>query len=160
MHMRSEEISEPSGERNQSLRLTFSYRGSHVKLVKLETVRTISPQSDPTYYDRNQTGFWYELQDDEGRTLYRRIISNPIESHEEVLLGNEERSTDGKRLFSFSRQRIDKPRGIFVLLPPNIREARYIVLFGSPLERGATGRPAEEIGRFNLALESQKTSEK
>jgi hypothetical protein len=155
--MASKELSpiQPSDERNQSLRLTFSYKGSDVKLVKRERVRMIPLPSDPIYYQKNQTGFWYELQDDDGRTLYRRIINNPIQFYEEIFLGNEKRSSNEERS-SITRQRIDNPQGIFILLPPYIQGARHIVLFSSPSEQEFTSKPAEEIGRFNLELESKR----
>jgi hypothetical protein len=129
---------------NQTLRLTFSYQGNQVQLISRQSVEMISPPSDPVVGEEGQTGFWYELRDSQDRILYRRAINNPIEFEVEVRTGDPERP--------LARERVTDPQGIFVLLMPDLAEARTLVIFSSPLEPEAAIAiaPARELTRFDL----------
>ncbi len=128
---------------SRTLRLTFSYEGSNVRLVSRQSVEMIPPQGDAAATRQGQAGFWYEVRDEKDNTLFRRIVQNPIRFAAEI------RSEDPERPLSW--QDVSEPRGEFVLLMPDLDTARVLVLFGSPMERGAPLGPAKEIARFDLS---------
>lgn len=107
----------------------------------------IPPPTEPAEPKTGQTGFWYELHDTDGRPLYRRIVQNPIRFDAEVF------SPDPKE--SIRRIELPNPEGTFVLLAPDLGEARSVVLFSSPLERKAAAEEARELARFPLARQSR-----
>lgn len=125
-----------------TLRLTLTYEGSDLRLTSRENVQMVSPPSDPIRPQKGETGFWYEVRDGEDRTLYRRVIQNPIKFAVEV------RSDDPERPLAW--QEVSEPRGEFILLVPDLDRAHMLVLFSSPLEPGVAPRPAKEIARFDL----------
>jgi hypothetical protein len=129
---------------NRTLRLTFSYQGNQVQLISRQSVEMISPPSEPIVGEEEQAGFWYELRDAQDLILYRRAINNPIEFAVEVRTDDPERP--------LARQQITDPQGIFVLLMPDLTEARTLVIFSSPLEPEAAIAiaPARELARFNI----------
>lgn len=137
---------------NCSLRLTFSYEGSDVRLVSMKSIEMLSPPSDPIQTKKGQAGFWYELRDDRGRTLYRRVIQNPIKFSVEV------RSNNPKRPLEW--QKVNEPRGTFTLIAPDLAEAKTIELISSPLEPEGMLKPAGELTRFKLKQDTEKDEEK
>ena len=132
----------PKG-RSHTLRLTLSYEGSNVRLVSRQRVEMVSPQSDAAASRQGQPGFWYEVRDEKDRTLYRRVVQNPLRFAAEI------RSDDPE--WPLSWQEVRHPRGDFVLLMPDLDAAHALVLFSSPMERGAPPGPAEEIARIDLS---------
>jgi hypothetical protein len=124
-----------------AMRGTFTYVGSAVQLVSMDRLEMVPPPSDPTPAQLRLTGFWYELRDAQGRTLYRRVIQNPMQAAEV-------RTDDPRR--PLARQAISQPRGSFILLMPDLPEGESLVLFSSPLEPEAIAAPAQEIARFDL----------
>jgi hypothetical protein len=142
-----EEASNADNFTGESRRLIFSYKNNDILLLKIQTINIIAPPSDPLDYPSNQTGFWYELKDLEGRTLYRRIIENPLNPYHEVF------SNDPYN--SIIRQRVSEPEGTFVLLVPDIPEAHSILLFG-PSDIESTYIGAKELGRFDVTSERPK----
>lgn len=132
---------QPTKPPNRSVRLTFSYEGSDVRLVSRQSIEMLSPPSDAIQVQEGQAGFWYELRDAEGRTLYRRVIQNPIKFAFEV-------RSDPERPLAW--QKVSEPRGYFTLLMPELEQAKTLVLFSSPLEPEGVPVPAKELTRFNL----------
>jgi hypothetical protein len=147
MRNKKQPIVQSSDKINRTIRLTFSYEGNNVRLISRQSVNMIPPPSDPLNGYEGQAGFWYLLTDTKGRTLYRRVIENPIKFDVEVF------SDDPK--VSITRRKLDSPRGIFVLLVPEIREAHWLVLVSSPLEPEIAAEPAKELVRFDLTREAQ-----
>jgi hypothetical protein len=125
-----------------SLRLTLAYEGQDVRLISRDALNTKAPRSDELAAPRDQPGFWYELRDTEGRTLYRRIAHNPLQPAAEV------RSDDPARPLAWQRR--SESQGTFVLLVPKLDQAQHIVIFSSPLEPREAGKPATELARFDL----------
>jgi hypothetical protein len=69
------------GEPSQTaLRLTFAYSGDSIRLVASRAVNMRVPPSDPVDGYQGQAGFWVELRDSTGTTIYRRIMHDPIPS--------------------------------------------------------------------------------
>jgi hypothetical protein len=137
------------GRNVRTLRLTFTYEGSDVRLVSQQSIEMVPPPSDPIHAAEGQTGFWYELKDAAGRTLYRRVTQNPIKFATEV------RSDDPRRPLAW--ESVSEPKGSFVLLMPDLDQARMVVLMSSPLERTAMVGPAGEIARFDLMASPEDT---
>ena len=131
----------------ESLRLIFSYKNNDIRLLNIQSIDIIPPPSDPLDYPANQPGFWYELKDLQGRTLYRRIIQNPVNPYREVF------SNDPYN--SIIRQKVSEPQGTFVLLVPNIPGARSVFLFGPP-DIESTDIGAKKLGRFDVISERSK----
>ncbi len=132
----------------RTLRLTFSYQGSNVRLDSQQSVEMITPPPNPYPIQEGQTGFWYELRDREGHILYQRAVHNPIRFDVEIY------SNDPPQ--SMSRQKVDNPSGIFVLFVPDVPEGHSVVIFSSPLNPEDARKPAQELARFTIAQESRE----
>lgn len=132
-----------------ALRLTFSYEGNSVALVSSQPVDMILPPSHSLEPAQNETGFWYTLTDAGGRVVYRRVIHNPIRLDREVFSPDKQQS--------LHRQTVQNPKGTFVLLVPDVSQARTLRLFSHPvgLKENASA-PAREFARFNLAEQERK----
>lgn len=127
-------------DRFRSLRIGFSYEGTELRLVSRDDVDVKATPSDAIDYPKGQSGFWIELQDQEGRTLYRRVMQNPIRFAAEFPTGDPDTP--------LCCESIDEPRGTFSLLLPILEKAHTLVLFSSPHDPDTA--PATEIGRFGL----------
>jgi hypothetical protein len=127
---------------SRTLRLTFGYEGSTVRLVSLMSVEMITPPASLTPIHEGQSGFWYELRDQTGRVLYQRPLHNPIRVEAEVFPENQ---TEPIRHVA-----LRDPRGTFDLLVPDIAEGDSVVLFSSPLKPEDSAAPARELARFRL----------
>jgi hypothetical protein len=103
--------------------------------------------SDPVYDYQGQSGSWFEVRDETGRVLYRRILHDVMPADMEAPSGDPERP--------FTRVKADR-RGTFVLTMPNLSRAESIVLFASPDDDPR--RSAREIGRFDLRVSAPKGS--
>lgn len=125
-----------------AIRLTFSYQGESLKLIKEQTLDMIVHPSHELKHQKDARGFWVEVLDNKRNTIYRRISENPIKHYAEV------RSDDPDRPLSMVK--IENPSGIFTILIPETREAQDVALFSSPLTPEKMLRPAVEIARFEL----------
>jgi hypothetical protein len=130
------------GQARGALRLTFSYDGERVELVSRQRVQMTLPASHPLDEGEGQSGFWFTLRAEDGRPLYRRVSQSPIRVDAEVF--------SPEPTQNIQRVAIAHPRGRFVLLVPDITEARTLTLHMHPVEPGAQARPAREIASFPL----------
>ncbi|MGZ8711566.1 MAG: hypothetical protein ACXW28_15200 [Thermoanaerobaculia bacterium] len=126
------------------LRLTFSYRGQGIELVSTQSVDMKVPSSDPLAWDEKSSGFWVVLRDAGGRPMYRRVTSDPIQTSVEFP------SDDPKR--PLARQEVTSPEGVFVLLVPDLPQARTVAMFSSsgPSGQERTAVASREIASFDL----------
>jgi hypothetical protein len=108
----------------------------------------ILPPSLPLETREEQSGFWFTLSDPQGKAVYRRVVANPIRYDREVF------SNDPKNP-SIHRVPVESPKGTFVLLVPDVENARTVQLFSHPLElkEAARGLPAQELMRFTITQE-------
>jgi hypothetical protein len=67
-----------------ALRLTFTYDGDSVQLAAGRAVQMIVPPSDPVDGYQGEAGFWAELRDPAGATIFRRVLHDPIQVYQEV----------------------------------------------------------------------------
>lgn len=127
------------------LRLTFSYRGQDIELVSTQAVDMKIPPADALQWDERSSGFWVLLRDAGGQPLYRRITADPIQTSVEYP------SDDPKR--PLARQDVASPEGVFVVLVPDLPQARTVALFssgGAGAEQRTTATAAREIATFDL----------
>lgn len=132
-----------------ALRFTFSYQGSDLKMSAIERLEKVTPPSDSLEPLEDHSGFWYELQDAQGKPVYRRIIHNPISYAVEVPTGQEEGET-------LQWLEVQHPQGDFTLLVPELASARDLVFFSSPLDIEDDTQAAGEIFRLDLSQAAQK----
>jgi len=125
-----------------AVRLTFSYEGDSVELIKEQALEMIAFPSDELKYQEETSGFWIEVSDEEGQLIYRRVSENPIRFYAEVRSDNPDRP--------LAMQDVEGPQGIFTILIPDLTDAREVALFSSPLSKGERMYPAVEIARFEL----------
>jgi hypothetical protein len=127
-----------------SLRLQFDYDGEALRLVEQTRVRMIAPASPvPRPKLGEQRGFWVELQNARGHTLFHRLVHNPLRASVEV------HSPDGPPQILTGRPQ----PGSFEVLVPDIPDATTVVVCGTPLdpERAREGEPrSEELARYTL----------
>ncbi len=93
-------------------------------MVAVQRLAMIPPPPQAAVRPEDETGSWLELQDAEGRPLYRRGIENPIREDIEVVAEDAERP--------LTRVRAEERRGTFFVLVPDIAQARRIVLRTAP----------------------------
>jgi hypothetical protein len=126
-------------------------------------VLMVVPPSDTPSTDQGEYGFWLEVKDANARTLFRRVLHNPMPSDQEVF------SLDPKR--SVARVPGARQDQVFIVVVPRLSAAECVSLLSSyhipesplqPLTLGAeakiafrpptqsTAAPAQEIARFAL----------
>jgi hypothetical protein len=135
----------------QALRLVFEYEGDEVKLVSQQRVAMLVPPGDTRGGEEERAGFRYEVQDREGRALYRRAARNPIRTDMEVF---------GPEPGSFTHVETAEPRGVFTLLIPDLEEAHTLALVAGSAEPEQAARGPREIARFNLSAEPPRRESK
>jgi hypothetical protein len=130
-----------------ALRLTYRYDGDNVSLARRERVQMIAPPAGrtPPVAGEN-SGFWVELRDANGRVLYHRVLHNPIPFVAEV------HSPEG------TIRAVSAPpgRGEFQVLVPDLPDGAAAVLYGSPLDTRRALEPARELVRVALGDERGK----
>jgi hypothetical protein len=110
-----------------ALRLTFHYRGTDIRLARVERVFA-RVQAPPTALPKGErSGFWIEVRDKEGETLFHRVLHDPLQEDTEVF-GDE----PGGDLYRVTNQ---SEEGEFEVLVPDVPGAAHVALFGTP--RGA-----------------------
>ena len=151
--MENQERSRTNASANwkRTLRLTFAYEGSSIRLMSSQSVDMKPPPAELEPIKKGQSGFWYEVVDAHGRQLYQRVVHNPVRFEEEVF--------SSEPNAPILRQKIDHPHGVFELLVPDLLDARSVILFSSPLDPAESARPAEELARFQLTDKPQHGGE-
>ena len=124
----------------RSLRLTLSYSGTEVKLVRIERIGMLSLPDEPVRAGEGQAGSWVELRDADQRVLYQQLLHNPLRSYVEV----PEDPVSGRMRWLAT----DRPEGVFEVTIPDIPEAETVRLHASPPR--AFSEPAAEMLRLNL----------
>lgn len=123
-----------------ALRLVLIYRGGEVTLDQALRVRMRLLPSDDLPERMPQeplSGFWYELQGDDGEILYRQITAHPIRSWAEI---PDEEDPRGLVPVEFLPEEV-----VFTLVVPDVPRAKQLVLFSSPLDRPSASAPAEPL---------------
>ena len=142
----------PPTEKPRAVRLTIAYSGDQMELVSQQSVAMKAPPSDPVEEVAARAGFMVDLKDEQDKTLYRRVMHDPIQRDVEVF------SPDPRQ--TVQRAPVAEPRGVFSVVLPEMEAAQAVSLIGTPppsAERGfgvarteAMQQPAREIARFEL----------
>jgi hypothetical protein len=61
-----------------AIRLTYAYHGDDIQFMSWQRVGMVVPLSDPVQGYEGQQGCRCELHDAQGRTIFRRLLPNPI----------------------------------------------------------------------------------
>ena len=128
-------------------RLTFSFHGETIEFLTERPVAMAVMSSADLGSERPKAPFWFEVQDKQGKPLYRRFDRNPLDPWVEVTSDDPQNSIVHRR-----SQRLD---GFFTLVVPDLENAQSIVLFGfRPIRPNGEldiSVPPDEIARFTLA---------
>lgn len=124
------------------MKIKFSWKEDKIRIISQKTIEMVCPPSDTIKYDKNQSGFWVELQDKEHGILYRRVTRNPIQRDIEIF--------SDEKTESISRKAIDINQGEFEILVPFMPEAKTLVLYGSISKEEESLKPARIIAEFSL----------
>ena len=128
-----------------AVRLIFSYEGNDIKLESRQRVNMVVAPGEPVVAEgapEERSGFWVEIRDGADQPLRRQLLHNPIPRDAEVF------SDDPAQ--SVARIPLERPSGVFSVLVPEIEEAEYVALIGTPPEQPADLVQAREIARFSL----------
>ncbi len=129
---------------SKAIRLTFEFNGEHVLLVERQSLTKTTPATDQRD-TRDRSGFWLDLVDRQNRTLYRRVLVNPIATTVEAPAHDPDHP--------LSRVLIADSQGSFAVVLPDLPDSLSVVIFSSPADprdpAGAT-KPAREVARFQL----------
>jgi hypothetical protein len=137
----------------RTLRLTFSYDGETIKLIRRRSVDMIPPAPNTPLPATDQAGFWYVVRDDKREVFYYRVMSNPMPlSYEVFSLAGEQSVTNVNR---------ERARGTFEILVPDTPEAVSLSFFSTHLHVREEGgpedvsrqQPAREVAHFDLRAE-------
>ena len=137
---------EPGGGRGPATqpvrRLTFEFDADDIRLVGEQRVVMRLPISAELRDDQPRGGFWFTVEDAEGRALYRRTLASPLGRDLEVFRRTEEES--------IARVRVERPRGAFSVLIPDRPDATAISLHGPEGGIRAMQKGPTELARFTL----------
>jgi hypothetical protein len=132
-------------QRPRTLRLFVAYSGADLRLLDRQSVEMVPPPGDDVVERRS--GFWLELRDGEGRTVYSRVTQNPIRASAELLTDDRERPV--------ARAELAEVKGEFVLHVPDLPEAQVRVFMSSPAGPAGLVEPASEVARLDLGQPPQ-----
>jgi len=124
-----------------ALRVVFTHTGDDVRMEAAVEVAVRVPPSLDVGERARRAPFYFELQDQRGRVLYRRAGNHPASSVLEVPTG------DPSRPFTHATAN-RPPSGAFSVLVPARADGVFLELFATPSGR-LEGR-AGSIGRFDL----------
>lgn len=138
-----------------ALRLTLQYRDGKMTLEDSMFLAKRLPPSDPLPEggpEGELSGFWYELQDREGRVLYREITSNPIlDTWIEPVEGETRSNGAIRRLVA-----IPESKTFATLVPYHRGIETDLVMISSPLSGDGHLGPATEQWRIALPIDERR----
>lgn len=139
-----------AGEPSFAIRIVFEYDADTLRVVSTERVDMMVPLSDPTDDYRGREGSWIELQNADGSTVYRQVLSHAIPSDVEALS-----DADGHPL---TRRAVEHPKGTFVALLPELESARTLVVCHQPAGRIDAAAMTREALRIPFPPRARKSS--
>jgi hypothetical protein len=132
----------------RTLRLTFAYEGSRIELVSQMRVVKITPPSLTPYPDKNSSGYWVELQDKRGKSLFHRVLPDAIRDSAEIYPQNK----------PLARAPLREIKGSFEVLLPDLDEAAQVVIMGHPIsEKGLLRQePCRPLAKFAIRKDGKE----
>ncbi len=131
--MDTPDASPPRPSPSHTLRVTFAYRGSDIRVVDSRRVEMIAPPVVTRAPEEGQTGYWVQLTDPAGRIVWHRPLASPIAADAEVF------SSDRRQ--SIARVPLPRVEGRFSVLVPDAPDAADLSLHG-PADATRPGAPA------------------
>lgn len=131
-----------------TLRLVFEVEGDQVRLISKRRVNMVAPTSDPVEVGKETAGTWFEVRDQKGRLLHRKLVANPLGRAVEV------RSDDPQHPLVW--QEAKGATGSFTVMVPAFEDAEELVLMGSRQALVEAKTAAEPIFRFSLVEDKEK----
>lgn len=128
----------PSKGTASAVRLTFEYEGENVRMVSSQKLDMLVPRSDPLAGYQAEHGSWIELRDGEDRPIYRVILRGAIQADVEA--------PSDEPAHHMTRRVVDRPKGVFVVLLPNLSEAKTVALWHN------VKGPKDTIGTMRMLL--------
>jgi hypothetical protein len=126
-----------------AFRLTFSYEGRRLELVDVQEVDAVVPE--PPASEHGRAGYWLELNDGGGRSVFRRVLHEPVGESVEVFSDDPERP--------FQRATVEKPAGTFQVMVPAVDEGEVSILHveSKSAKRKKDADRGRELGRFKVS---------
>jgi hypothetical protein len=124
---------------NRAYRLRFSVEEKKMKLIAAIRLHMVTPPSIPLEEMHQKCGFWFTLQDSEGRPVYRRGGGNPFVAQRELFTGEK---------IPLRRASTEKGSNTVELLVPDIEGAKILVISASPAKNPF--HPAEPIMKIQM----------
>lgn len=128
-------VLDPGGER--AIRLMFEYDGDNVRLLSRQQVDMMVPLSDPVQAQEGARGSWLELRDVDGAALFRRVLAG-------VIIRDVEGVSDAPGS-PMTRRPVEHPRGVLVVLVPDLEDARTVALWDSLPGQDGVQEVAREV---------------
>jgi hypothetical protein len=123
-------------------RLTFEYEGDDVRVVSQERVDMLAPPDDEELLNHGRAGYWVEVRDEENEVLYQQVIHDPIKTDAEVFPEDPSQP--------IQRVPLERPKGVFQVLVPDLPEGKQAVLHGRPSRQELREHPAKQLAKFPL----------
>jgi hypothetical protein len=123
-------------------RITLEYAGDRISVVAQQRVAMVAPPDDAELLERGRAGYWVEIRDARGRTLYQQVLSRPIRHDYEVF--SPEPGVPPQRVAA------QELRGVFQVVVPDVKAGHEIVLFGRPTLDELQTRPPRQLVKATL----------
>ncbi len=130
-----------ANSRQWAYRITLSYVGKTVKLESATRLEMIALPSIHTEGAEKESGSWVTLEDQQGRPLYRRPMSNPFSGTREMLGGADR---------EFSQVKVASTKGVIELLVPDLPGAASAVIYASDTEGARAHGPAQPVTKVSM----------
>jgi hypothetical protein len=98
--------------------------------------------SDAVHDGQGLLGFWLDLKDAQGRTLFRRALHDPIRQDVEVFSPG-----SGPNMY---RRPAEIPKGVFVALVPDTEKGDHVTSTRASAVPNAPRGSMKELARFSL----------
>jgi hypothetical protein len=125
-----------------TLRLTFAYDGTGIRLTKSQRVEMITPPSVTPPPQAGQSGYWFEVRDAQGDLHYHHSLYNPVQVDFEVF------SNDPNQ--PITRVPNPNPTGEFTVLVPDLPGAATLILYGPPPGAPSQFERSQELLRLSF----------
>lgn len=123
-------------------RVTFEYEGGETRVVAQQRVQMLAPPDDAELLARGTAGYWVEVRDSEGRTLYRQVLHTPIRDEHEVF--SPEPGVSPRHVTAV------EPKGVFQVVVPDLPEGHEILLHGRSSTKEVATRAARRLAKARL----------
>lgn len=131
-------------------RVTFEYDGDKIRVIGKQRVDTTPPPDDSDAIAEVAAGYWVEVRDENGRSLHRQVLANPLNDQLEVF------SPDTSQ--PLHRIEAPQPSSVFQVLVPDDPLGHDIVLHGRAASTEVNERAPRQLVRAVLS-ERNFTSE-